>query len=150
MNTQNNAVILKRHFAAPVAKLFHAWSDPTYLRKWHAPGAMTVVVCDVDFRVGGHYRFVMQNSGDDGQHGVHGEYLEIVENSLIRFSWQWDGSTVRTEVELRFSASGSGSELQLSHTQFPDEDARNRHNQGWVGVLDNLAKFLDLPEGVAA
>ena len=150
MDNVNNAVLLKRHFAAPVQKLFQAWSDPVYLRKWHAPGAMTVVQCEVDFRVGGRYRFMMQNSGDDGRHGVHGEYLEIVENSLLRFTWQWDGSSVRTEVELRFSASGNGSELQLKHTQFPDADARDRHNQGWVGVLDNLAKFLDLNEGIAA
>ncbi len=150
MDKQDNAVLLKRQFAAPVSKLFRAWSDPAYLRKWHAPGAMTVIVCEADFRVGGQYRFVMQNSGDDGQHGVHGEYLEIKENSLIRLTWQWDGSSVRTEIELRFSASGNGSELQLKHTQFPDEDARIRHNQGWVGVLDNLAKYLELPEGVPA
>jgi uncharacterized protein YndB with AHSA1/START domain len=150
MDKLDQTVLLKRHFAAPVAKLFRAWSDPAYMRKWHAPGAMEVVVCDVDFRVGGHYRLVMQNSGDDGKHGVQGEYLEIVENSLIRFSWLWDGSSVTTEVELRFTVSGNGSELQLKHTQFSDSDSCGKHNQGWIGVLDNLAKFLDIPEGVSA
>ncbi|HEX7641159.1 MAG TPA: SRPBCC domain-containing protein [Burkholderiaceae bacterium] len=141
MNESTNALTIRRRFAAPVAKLYGAWCDPAQLRQWHAPGTMTVPEVESDFRVGGVYRIVMQNAAGE-KHIVHGEYLEIAENSLLRMTWQWEDSTVRTEIELRFTAHGSESELQLTHRLFPDIGARDRHNEGWTGCLENLAKYL--------
>lgn len=150
MENSNHELTITRRFSAPVGKLYHACHAPEYIRRWHAPGAMTVPEISVDFRVGGRYRVVMQNSGNDDRHVVSGEYLEIVENTLMRFSWQWEGSPVHTEVEMRFCATPTGSELQLRHRQFTDDDMRNRHNQGWTGSLDKLAQILESEEGVAA
>ncbi|MBV8633170.1 MAG: SRPBCC domain-containing protein [Burkholderiaceae bacterium] len=148
MSEATKELTIRRRFAAPVEKLYGAWCDPAKLRQWHAPGTMTVPEVESDFRVGGTYRIVMQNAAGE-KHIVNGEYLEIAKNTLLRMTWQWEGSTVRTEIALRFTAHGKESELQLTHSLFPDTDARNRHNEGWTGCLENLAKYLTM-EGVAA
>jgi uncharacterized protein YndB with AHSA1/START domain len=140
---------MRRHFSAPVEKLYRAWCDPLQIGKWFGPGAMTVPEASVDLRVGGRYRVVMVKA-DQSRHVVGGEYLQISENALLRFSWRWEGSPVATEVELRFAAHGEGSELQLIHRQFGETDARDKHIQGWNGSLDNLAKFIEAREGAAA
>ncbi len=143
-----NELTIRRRFAAPVAKLYRAWCDPAQMRQWQAPGTKTVAEAQVDFRVGGSYRIVMQNP-DGTRFAAMGEYLEIAENALLRMTWQWEESQVRTELELRFTAHDGESELQLTHRQFPNADMRDKHNEGWTGCLDNLVKFL-AKEGVAA
>lgn len=150
MNDANTALTMHRRFAAPVAKLFRAWHTPEQMRKWHSPVGGTVPEANVDFRVGGGYRLVITGCDSDKRNVITGEYLEIIENSLLRFTWQWEGGTVRTEVELRFSAHPDGSELQLTHRRFTDAAMRDEHNRGWTGCLDNLTQFLASTEGVTA
>lgn len=132
---------LQRSFSVPVALLFKAWSQPEMLRRWFCPDDMNVPEVDVDFRVGGQYRIVMQEP-NQLQHIVYGEYLDIVPNESIKLSWNWVGRPVRTEVELSFRAVDGGSELVLAHRQFPDEDARDKHNHGWTSCLEKLRHLL--------
>ena len=37
---------------------------------------------------------------------------------------------------------GDGSLLTLTHEQFFDEDARDRHHGGWTGALDKMEKLF--------
>ena len=64
-------------FAAPVALVFEAWTNPAVLRRWLlGPPGWTMPVCEVDFRVGGAYRYEWRN--EQGQTmGVGGVYREI-------------------------------------------------------------------------
>ena len=45
-------------------------------------------------------------------------------------------------VTVEFKRDGSGTVLTLTHAQFADEGARDRHQQGWTGGLDKLESFL--------
>ena len=68
---------MTRRFAAPVALVFEAWTTPALLRRWLlGPPGWTMPVCEVDFRVGGAYRYEWRN--EQGQSmGVGGVYREI-------------------------------------------------------------------------
>lgn len=70
-------ILMSRVFEAPRHLVFEAMTRPEYIRRWW--GCMegfTMPVCDVDFRVGGKYRFV--GRGPDGaEFGFSGEYREI-------------------------------------------------------------------------
>lgn len=70
-------ILITRTFNAPMPLVFDALNNAEHVRRWWSPasrGKMTV--CDVDFRVGGGYRFVMvTNSGFEV--GFSGKYLEI-------------------------------------------------------------------------
>jgi uncharacterized protein YndB with AHSA1/START domain len=136
-----NDLTLTRSFPVPLERLFTAWSERDWMGKWFSPGGMTIPEVDVDFRVGGRYRVVMQSQNNE-RHAVGGEYLEIVLNRTIRFTWQWEGSPVCTEVEVTFTSVEGGSELQLLHKQFPDAEMRDKHGQGWTGCLDRLDVVL--------
>ena len=43
-------------------------------------------------------------------------------------------------MELR--AAGEGTELTLLHEQFADAEARDHHNQGWIGCIGRLERLL--------
>ncbi|MCB1044054.1 MAG: SRPBCC domain-containing protein [Acidobacteria bacterium] len=131
---------LQKHFPISPSELFAVWRDPEWIRRWFAPGALTVPEADVDFREGGKYRIVMQ-SPDHEQFIVSGTYLQIVEGEQLRFSWQWEGSPVVTEVTLLFTSDSNGCKLDLTHRQFPDVELRDKHEDGWNGCL---AKLTDL------
>jgi len=70
-------ILITRSFAAPARIVFEAMSKPEYVRKWWAPksrGEMTV--CEIDFRVGGAWRYVMRASAGF-EVGFSGKFLEI-------------------------------------------------------------------------
>jgi len=67
-----------RGFAAPRARLFEAWTQPHYLRRWLlGPDGWSMPVCDIDLRVGGAYRYVWRNDGDGRTMGMGGIFREI-------------------------------------------------------------------------
>src|SRR5437660_46298 len=70
-------IVMTRVFDAPRQLVFDAFSKPELLKRWFGPRGWSLVVCDVDFRVGGGFRFVLR--GPDGkQMGMRGVYREIV------------------------------------------------------------------------
>jgi uncharacterized protein YndB with AHSA1/START domain len=99
-------VVLTREFGAPKELVFKALSEPELLKRWCGPSGWTMVVCDVDFRVGGNWRFMMQRP-DGKQFGQFGVYQEIVPTEKIVNTEQWDDwdagetlvTTILTEVD---------------------------------------------------
>jgi uncharacterized protein YndB with AHSA1/START domain len=70
-------VVMTRVFDAPRHLVFDAFSKPELLRRWFGPRGWSLVVCEVDLRVGGGFRFVLR--GPDGREmGMRGVYREIV------------------------------------------------------------------------
>jgi uncharacterized protein YndB with AHSA1/START domain len=71
-------IVMSRVFDAPRNLVFDAWTKPELLERWlGVRGGWSMVVCEVDLRVGGDYRFVWR--GPDGaEMGMGGDYREIV------------------------------------------------------------------------
>src|SRR5205814_9751268 len=70
-------IVLTRVFDAPRNLVFDAFSKPELLKRWFGPRGWSLVVCEVDLRVGGGFRFVLR--GPDGRDmGMRGVYREIV------------------------------------------------------------------------
>jgi len=70
-------IVLTRIFDAPRDLVFDAFSKPELLKRWFGPRGWSLVVCEVDFKVGGGFRFVLR--GPDGKEmGMRGVYKEIV------------------------------------------------------------------------
>jgi len=71
-------ILMTRVFDAPRHLVFEAMSKVEYVRQWWiCMGDMTMPVCEIDFRVGGKYRYVSRMP-DGTEFGFHGEYREIV------------------------------------------------------------------------
>jgi uncharacterized protein YndB with AHSA1/START domain len=69
-------IVITRVFDAPAQLVFEAMTKPEHVRRWYGLSGSELVVCDIDLRVGGAWRYVLR--GEDGtEHGFHGEYREI-------------------------------------------------------------------------
>ena len=79
----DNETILTRTFNAPAALVFEAWTKPEHVRQWWGLRASTMTVCEIDFRVGGRWRFVTTDSDDGSEVAFSGEYREIEAPSRI-------------------------------------------------------------------
>ena len=66
-------ILLIRLFDAPRHLLFDALTRPELLRRWYGARGWSLVVCEVDLRVGGRWRFVSRGPGgaEMGQAGVY-------------------------------------------------------------------------------
>ena len=69
-------IVLTRVFNAPRRMVYDAFSKPELLKRWFGPHGWSLVTCEVDHRVGGGFRFVLE--GPNGQRmGMRGVYREI-------------------------------------------------------------------------
>ena len=69
-------IVLSRLFDAPRELVFEVLSKPEHIRRWWGVRSDTMTVCEVDFRVGGKWRFVLSGA-EGGGCAFRGEYREI-------------------------------------------------------------------------
>ena len=86
-------IVITRAFEAPRRLVFDAFSKPELVRQWLlGPPGWSMPVCEIDFRVGGRYRYVWRRD-NGGEMGVGGVYKEIVAPERIvateRFDQSW-------------------------------------------------------------
>ena len=140
--TTKPSLTLRRRLSAPPEKVFAAWTDPQQLGRWMGPGEIKMLHAETDPRTGGRYRMVMQ-SPDGEKHDVSGVYREVQKNAKLVFTWAWVSTPERESlVTVTLKPDGDGTLLALTHEQFFDEGARDRHQNGWTSALTNLEKFL--------
>ncbi len=136
------SLIIKRRFNAPPPKVFSAWTDPEKVKRWMGPGEVKALRVESDPRTGGGYRWLMQ-SPDGEQHDVSGVYREVIPNQKLVFTWAWKSTPERESlVTVEIKPDGTGSLMTLTHEQFFDVEARDRHQHGWNGAMDKLEKYL--------
>ena len=97
-------IVMTRTFNAPRRLVFDAFSKPELVRQWLlGPPGWSMPVCEIDFRVGGRYRYVWRR--DDGdQMGMGGVYQEIVAPERIvaneKFDQSWYPGEAVDTIEL--------------------------------------------------
>jgi uncharacterized protein YndB with AHSA1/START domain len=106
------------------------------------PGDVKVLSVECDARRGGRFNWVMR-SPDGEIHDVSGVYREVIANEKLVFSWAWKSTPERESlVTVEVKPDGDGTLLTLTHEQFFDEEARDRHQGGWNGALDKMEKYF--------
>jgi uncharacterized protein YndB with AHSA1/START domain len=136
------SLTLKRRVNATPAKVFAAWIDPEKVKRWMGPGEVKVLRVESDPRTGGRYRWLMQSPNGE-EHDISGVYREVVPNEKLVFTWASKSTPERESlVTVSIKPDGNGSMLTLTHEQFFDEEARDRHEQGWTGAMVKFEKFV--------
>ncbi len=97
-----------------------------------------------DLRVGGKFTIAGDRAPGGEEHDVLGVYARgRPQCARLVYTWAWASTPERESlVTVEFKPEGDGTLLTLTHAQFFDEDARDRHQQGWAGALDKLEKFV--------
>jgi uncharacterized protein YndB with AHSA1/START domain len=137
-------VVITREFDAPARLLFEAYRNPEYLKRWFGPKGWPLTLCEMDFRVGGRFRFAM--TGPDGIQGppFGGEYLEIVPDRKI--AYVIDTFDEPMTVTLSYDEADGKTTLTY-YTVFGSVSMKNEHVGGGIeaGInsgLDQLAELV--------
>lgn len=69
-------ILITRLFDAPAELLFRAYTTPALVKRWWACETTEWLVCEIDLREGGRWRYVTRDN-DGVEVGFHGEYREI-------------------------------------------------------------------------
>ncbi len=136
------SLTIRRRFKAAPDRVYRAWTEPAEVARWFGPGGIEVLEAVFEPRVGG--KFMIHARGEKGEdHRVSGIVREAIPNSKVVYTWAWQSTPERESlVTVEFKRDGDGTLLVLTHEQFFDEGARDRHNGGWNAALDKLEAYL--------
>lgn len=90
---------MTRDFDAPRALVWEMFTKPEHVRQWWGTGHVEMVVCEIDFRVGGKYRYVGKTP-DGREVPFCGEHHEIVYPEKIVFTEIYDVDMAREHPSL--------------------------------------------------
>ena len=139
---ENIALETKKTFDAPLEKVWKAWAEPEQLSEWFSPETMKTIVDKMEFKEGGNYRIIMQNS-EGKDHVAVGTYKKISPMNELVFTWKWEGSEDEdTLITLQLAEIDSGTEMNFKHERFDTEKARDMHNEGWISTFKKLSTLL--------
>jgi uncharacterized protein YndB with AHSA1/START domain len=75
-------ILIKREFDAPRHLVYKAYTTPELIKRWWSGDRGEVTIAEVDLRVGGKWRYVM-NAKAGFEVAFHGEFREIVPNERL-------------------------------------------------------------------
>lgn len=131
---------ITRVLAAPIQRVFDAWTDPALMSRWFFAGESWSAEANNDLRVGGEYAITMISERGD-RVLCSGAYREIEPPTRLVFTWtSYAVSDTLVTIELRDL--GDATELTLTHEGLVEAAVRESHTQGWGGCLANLERFV--------
>ena len=79
-----------REFDAPANLVYRAVTEPELVKRWWGAQRGAMTVAEIDLRVGGKWRYVMDASTGE-EVGFHGEFREIVPNGRVVQTEAYEG-----------------------------------------------------------
>lgn len=106
-------MVITRVIAAPVATVFAAFTDPAHIGKWWGPNGFTTTTHEMEFRVGGVWRYTMH--GPDGtDYPNYVTYTEI--QTPVRIAYDHGGNAQHPsefKAVITFAPEGDGTKVSL-------------------------------------
>ena len=138
-----HVVRIERTFAAPVERVFGAWTSPEVMRRWfHCAPDWGTPEAEVDLRVGGTVRVVMRKP-DGTETEAQGQYALIERPHRLVMTWTFDDDPANEQlIELSFSESAASTTVLLVNSRISTDARRDAQDWGWHGCLDQLERVL--------
>jgi uncharacterized protein YndB with AHSA1/START domain len=141
----NTTIMVTRHFDAPPAAVFAAWTRPEHVSQWWDPSGAPLAVCEIDLRLGGGFRWVHQ--ADKGmEYPFTGTYREIEPDDRLVFAARTFPASPESIATLSFTNEGGRTRftMTIECQTIEDRDAllAMRVDSGTARSLENLAAFL--------
>lgn len=141
----NNNVKLHRVFAAPVEKVFKAFTDADAMACWLPPYGFVCKVHHMDFKIGGSYKMTFTNFTTGTGHSFGGQYVEILPNKLLKYTDQFDDPHLPGQMitTITFKKVLCGTELLATQEGIPDAIPAEMCYLGWQESLDKLKRLVE-------
>jgi uncharacterized protein YndB with AHSA1/START domain len=139
-------IVFTRVFDAPAQHVFDAWTKPEHLVRWYGCHNSSLIVCDVDLRIGGAFHFVARLN-DGSKHPISGRYREIEPPSRLVFTERFNNDPDKEAlVTLTLDEHGGKTTLTMRALYRSAED-RNAVldigvEKGFTEMLERLADCL--------
>jgi uncharacterized protein YndB with AHSA1/START domain len=145
-------VVLTRVFNAPRAMVFEAMTKPELLKRWMGPRGWSLIVGEIDLRVGGRWRSVLR-SPEGKEMGMSGVYREIDPPIRIVSTEAYDDYPSETVNTLLLREEG-GKTIFTCTILYPSKDVRDAviasgMEHGAAECYDRLAEVLEVMAGVS-
>lgn len=139
-------IVMTREFDAPRSLVFEAHSKAEHIRRWWGRRRDTMTLCEMDFRPGGAWRFVLRDT-DGVEYGFRGEFREIVRPERIVWTFEFDGMPGHISVETVTFVERLGRTTLTATSVFDSVEDRNGMlqsgmEQGANETWDRLAEHL--------
>ena len=143
----DDQILITREFDAPRDLVFKAWTTPELVARWWAGDRGKVTRIDIDLRVGGTWRYVMEASDGGFEVAFHGEYREIVPSERLVTTEVFEGVPDAAAVDtLTLTEQDGRTQLSLL-VQHTCKEHRDAHIES--GMEDGMQEAMDALEQVA-
>lgn len=138
-------VKLHRVFAAPVEKVFKAFTDADAMASWLPPYGFVCKVQSMDLKTGGKYKMTFTNFSTGNKHSFGGEYLEIIPNELLKYTDQFDDPNLPGQMITKIEQKKvlCGTELFATQEGIPDAIPAEMCYLDWQESLDKLKRLVE-------
>ena len=140
-------ILITREFDAPKELVYKAYTTPELVRRWWTAGRGDMTVCDIDLRVGGSWRYVMEAEGF-GEVAFRGEYREVVPTERLVSTEVFEGAPDAEALDTLTLTEKDGRTLLTLLVEHKSNANRDAHLAS--GMEDGLQDAYDRLEKVAA
>ncbi|WP_411972135.1 SRPBCC family protein [Sphingobacterium sp. Lzh-3] len=142
---KTNQVLLHRIIQASPEKVFRAFADPIAHASWLPPYGFVCTVQQMDFKVGGSFKMTFINFSTGHSHSFGGEYLEIEQDTFIKYVDRFDDPNLPGEMTTTVSLRKviCGTELKIEQTGIPEVIPAEMCYLGWQESLEKMRKLVE-------
>jgi uncharacterized protein YndB with AHSA1/START domain len=143
----DDQILIEREFAAPARLVWRAVTEPELVRRWWHANCSEMLVCEIDLRVGGSWRYAGRTPSGE-EFAFYGEFLELVPHERIvqteTFAPFPDDASTNT---MTLTERDDGTTLLRTLVQHQTPQARDMHIDS--GMETGMQTAFDLLEQVA-
>lgn len=140
-------LVITRVFDAPRALVWEALTKPEHVRRWYGPRRLTLAVCEMDLRVGGHWRYVMCEPDGSGEYAFSGVYRAIEPPERLESTEVYEGMPGTDYLATVTLEEHAGQTTLRTHLLYQAPEHRDGHvasgmEAGMNETYDRLAELL--------
>jgi uncharacterized protein YndB with AHSA1/START domain len=130
-------IIVETKVAAPIKKVWHAWTTPDDIKHWNAASDdWHTTTATVDLRVGGAFSSRMEAKNGSMGFDFAGTFTRIAEHTVIESSF--GGRTLLVE----FIETPDGVTVRETFDADPSHSAEQQQH-GWQAILHNFKRHVE-------
>jgi uncharacterized protein YndB with AHSA1/START domain len=142
----DDQILITREFDAPRHLVYKAWTTPELVRRWWSGCRGEVTLAEIDLRIGGRWRYVM-NADGGFEVAFHGEYREIVPDERIVSTEVFEGYPDAEALNTLTLTEADGRTTLTILVQHSSKEHRDAHIES--GMESGMQESMDLLEQVA-
>ena len=137
-------LVITRQFNAPRELVLAALTQPEHVRQWYGMSEDGMLVCEIDFRVGGRWHYVLAGEPGEDDHSFSGEYLSIDLPNGFTSTESYDnmpGASYQATITLTET---DGVTTLRNRLSYPSQEMRDGHvASGMEGGMNISYRRLD-------